>query len=134
MRFSRRMNFCWLLVLILLQLISCSTGDIKTEKSTETEARVEHREVTVDKLISHLPAEIIKAGGEIKVRFRGKEAEDQQIGVRMHRTNFSFCPPISGYQVWLDSYTIAFHPETGMERNREYTGVLDVEKLLPELK
>ncbi|MCE5271727.1 hypothetical protein LLH00_10640 [bacterium] len=88
----------------------------------------------MEELISYLPAEVISAKGPIRIRFLNMEAEPRQFGVKISKRPLTFDPGIPGYLAWEDGNTLAYYPEEKLERGRQYTGTLDVTKLLPRIE
>ncbi len=122
----------WLVVLLFLPVVSCSSGDKPVAEDSVVSRKKVH--VNVEELISHLPADVLHGGGTIRIRFHGEQAGPHQVGVMMIKSDFSFQPPIEGYQAWFDSHTIVFYPYNKLEGNTEYTSVLDVESLIPGIE
>ena len=114
-------------VLFFCLLVACQKG--KIEETGDSQPFI--RQMEIKELVSHLPADVLPSGGPVSVRFTDEQAVQHQIGVRMAQNAFNFVPPVDGYQVWDDPYTITFYPEKKLERGKEYTCTMDISVLLP---
>ena len=124
----------WLVVFLSLHIASCSSDKEPIKQTAARDLDVPLKITTVEELISHLPSDVLPARGTIRIRFHDEQAGRHQIGVRMIKSNFSFQPPIDGYQSWFDSRTIVFYPDSELDSNTEYIGMLDVESLIAEIE
>jgi len=114
-------------VLLLLVLFVC--GGCKNDGGIKALGGPA-RKVNLEELISYLPAEVISAKGPIRIRFLDKQADPRQFGVQIAKRPLTFDPGIPGYLAWEDEYTLAYYPKDKLARGQQYTGTLEITKLL----
>ncbi len=85
-------------------------------------------------MVSQVTSGLISSKNAISVRFVAPMVNDNLVGEILQKQVFTFQPEIEGLAKWLDNRTLIFQPNAPLPLRDQYSGVLDIAKLLPQHK
>ncbi|MBM7556474.1 alpha-2-macroglobulin family protein [Halanaerobacter jeridensis] len=87
------------------------------------------------KTITRVTSGVVEADGRIAVEFAEAQIDEDYIDYPLEKEEiFNFTPELEGQVYWRDTKTIVFKPQHKLTGAKNYTGLIDLAKVFPNLQ